>query len=79
MYLQDCLTIFAFMFFLWIALAYVIINVSVIAPNITVKIIAILAGSTAGIFSTTALIAVLVHLRKNRQKLYIEDILNSVQ
>ncbi|MFT5874588.1 MAG: energy-coupling factor transporter transmembrane protein EcfT [Clostridium sp.] len=76
MYWQDCITIFTFMVILWIVLAYVIINVSAISPTIMVKIIAIITGSIAGAFSTTALIAVLVHLRKNGQQLYMEDLSN---
>ncbi|MGK0465813.1 hypothetical protein [Clostridium sp.] len=76
MYWQDCITIFTFMVILWIVLAYVIINVSAISPTIMVKIIVIITGSVAGAFSTTALIAVLVHLRKNGHQLYMEDLSN---
>lgn len=77
MYRRDCFIIFIVMLFLWIELGYVIFDVSTISPTFIVKIIVILTGSMVGAFSTAASIAVLVHLRKSRQELYMEDISNS--
>jgi len=74
MYRGDANLIIAFTIFLWIVLIYTMIIVNSLAPSHTVRIVAISAAVIAGVAATTALIAVLGHLKKNKQELYSEDI-----
>jgi hypothetical protein len=77
MHAQDCAIVIVFMVLLWICLAYVIINVSILTNNINFEIIEIIAGGLAGVFATVSLIVMLTHLTINRDALYAEDISNS--
>ncbi|ATW27308.1 hypothetical protein [Candidatus Formimonas warabiya] len=77
MYRGDCNLIIAFTIFLWIVLISTMIVVSSLAPSHTVRIIALGAAIIAGVTATTALLAVLGHLKKNQTQLYSEDIMCS--
>lgn len=77
MYRGDSNLIIAFTIFLWIILIYTMIVVSGLAPNHTVGIVAISAAIIVGVTATTALLAVLGHLKTNKQELYTEDIMSS--
>ncbi|MEL7566070.1 MAG: hypothetical protein AAGU27_14445 [Dehalobacterium sp.] len=77
MYRGDSNLIIAFTIFLWIVLIYTMIIVSGLAPDHTVRIVAIGAAIIAGVAATTGLLAVLGHLKKNKQELYTEDIICS--
>jgi len=77
MYRGDSNLIIAFTIFLWIVLIYTMIVVSGLAPDNTVRIAAISAAIVAGVTATTALLAVLGHLKRNKQELYTEDIMSS--
>lgn len=79
MHAQDCAIVIVFMVLLWICLAYVIINVSILTNNINFEIIEIVSGGLAGVFATVSLIVMLTHLTINRDALYAEDISNSGQ
>jgi hypothetical protein len=79
MHAQDCVIVIVFMVLLWICLAYVIVNVSILTNNINFEIISIISGGLAGAFATVSLIVMLAHLTKNRDTLYAEDISNSNQ
>lgn len=74
MYRNDVLLLILFIIFVWVILSLVASAVSTIAPNPTVKTIALAAGAVAGIFATSALLGVLSHLKKNKQQLYNQDI-----
>ncbi|MEL7566695.1 MAG: hypothetical protein AAGU27_17695 [Dehalobacterium sp.] len=77
MYRGDSNLIIAFTVFLWIVLIYTMLVVSGLAPDHTVRIAAIGAAVVAGAAATTALMAVLGHLKRNKQELYTEDIMTS--
>jgi len=74
---QDCISIMAFMIFMWAVLTYVMVVVYGLIPEMIIKIVAIIVWLTTISFATSALIATLIHLRKNSQDIYREDILNS--
>ncbi len=77
LYLQDCIIVLIFMIVLWSILVYVLSKVVLIAPGTTVKMFVIFIGIMAGTFATAAMVAVLVHLKKNQKQLYTEEILAS--
>lgn len=75
-YRMDFLIISSFAVFTWGVLLFVLKTVYVISPVPIVKAAAIISCGLVGIFSTSALLAVLVHLKNNRTSIYREDILN---
>ena len=60
-------------------LGFVLIIVSGLAPNNIIRNVILVAGSMAGIFVTSSLIAVLVHLKKNRVGIYSEELYRVVR
>jgi len=74
MYYGDCVLIFVFILFLWLVLVCVMSAAAKLAPDHAVRVVALLTGAVAGVSATWALIAVLVHLKKNRLQLYAEDL-----
>lgn len=76
MYLQDCFTILTFMIFMWVVFAYVIGIVSSVVNNHLLATAIIVIGVFTVLFASSTMFAVLVHLKKNRDKLYMEDICN---
>lgn len=74
MHAQDRGLIIAFIIFLWIVLIYAMIEVTSLAPDPGVQLLILTAGSVAGIAATSALIAVLVHLKDKRNLIYAEEI-----
>lgn len=74
MYLKDCLSILTTMIVLWVTLIFVMINVYSVASNQMLEITIVLVGVIACSLASSALFAVIVHLKKNRSDLYSEDI-----
>lgn len=74
MYRQDTGLVFIFIILIWLVLGFVLINVSSLAPSDLIRNVALASGTIAGIFVTSSLIAVLVHLKKNRIGLYTEEL-----
>lgn len=74
MYRKDTRLVIIFIVFVWIVLGYVLVSVSDIAPNSGIRNVAIGAGGIAIISVTSALIAVLSHLKKNRIAVYSEEL-----
>lgn len=77
LYRQDTGLIFVFILFVWVVLGFVLMNVSSLAVNDVIRNVALVAGAVAGFFVTSALVAVLVHLKKNRITLYSEELQNT--
>jgi hypothetical protein len=73
LYRIDSAVIWASLAALWITLASALFGVRGLSSDWRVR--AVLAGSAAlaGIFATSALLALLLHLRKDRRELYPED------
>jgi len=59
---------------MWVILAAVYMQVSALAENPSVRVMALLAGVLVGLFNTAALIAVSGHLKHKKNQLYSEDI-----
>lgn len=77
MYRGDCCNIIFWILFLWLVITFVFFKgVNSIATDYLVRITTLVIGGLAVTFATAALIAVIVHLRKNLEDLYIEDIKN---
>jgi len=79
MYRQDTRLVVIFIIFVWLVLGFVLINVSSLAPNDLIRNVTLVAGSMAVIFVTSSLIAVLVHLKKNRVGIYSEELCQVVR
>lgn len=79
MHIMDLALVFFFIFFMWGILGSVIVNTSKIVSNSGYKILIISVGVTIGILATNSLIVVIKHLKKNRNQLYTEDILCSIE
>lgn len=77
LYRQDTGLIIAFILFVWVVLAFVLMNVLSLALAEITRDVALGAGIVAGIFVTSALVAVLVHLKKNCHALYSEELRNT--
>ena len=77
MYIQDFSIILVSTFMLWMLLLFVMSRVVNITPNNTARLIISLAAITACAFVTASSIAVLSHLKKNKNQLYEEEINNS--
>lgn len=74
MYRQDTGLVVICIIFVWLVLGFVLINVSSLAANELIRDVTLGAGTMVGIFVTSALIAVLVHLKKNRVAIYSEEL-----
>lgn len=77
MYRQDTGLVVIFIIFVWLVLGFVLISISSLAPNVLIRNVTLVAGSMAGIFVTSSLIAVLVHLKKNRVGIYSAECVKS--
>ena len=77
LYRQDTWLVFVFILFVWVVLGLVLVNVTSLAVNDVIRNVALFVGVVAGFFVTSALVAVLVHLKKNRIALYSEEIRNT--
>ena len=74
MYGRDVGTIVIVMAATWAVLALVLHECLPLADSQRVKLILDLSAAAVGVAATAALIALLVHLRRNRGTLYREDL-----
>jgi hypothetical protein len=74
MYFLDSFIIVVSLVVTWVTLLFVLREAIPLAADPVVKQIMVVAAAAAGIASTAALVAVLVHLRGHRQALYSEDL-----
>ncbi|MDQ7093506.1 hypothetical protein REC12_07885 [Desulfosporosinus sp. PR] len=70
MYWQDIGLVLLFLVFSWLVLGYVLVNVSSLAATFQIREVALAAGLLAVVFVSSSLIAVLAHLKKNREAVY---------
>ena len=73
-YLQDCFVTFTCAAILWMVQIYVVIVVAGIVPDPAVKAVISFAGIAAAVIATTSSVAVVVHLKKNKTKIYMEEL-----
>lgn len=74
LYLKDILSNVLAMAVLWNLLIYVMKKVNELAPNLFIKSMVCVAGIGVGIAASAASFAVIVHLKKNKFKLYNEEL-----
>lgn len=79
MHWRDMGLILVFLVFSWWVLGYIIVEVGIIASSNQIREVALTAGLIALIFVTSSLMAVLVHLKKNRDALYCEELLHAAR
>lgn len=72
-YRQDTGLVIIFVIFVWMALGFVLNSISGLAANGLIRMTTLVVGILAGLFVTSALIAVLVHLKKNQVAIYNEE------
>ena len=73
-YLQDCFVTFTCVAILWLIQIYVVITVAGIVPDPAVKAVISFAGIAAAVIATTSSAAVVIHLKKNKTKIYKEEL-----
>jgi polyferredoxin len=76
LYKGDIALIVAFIIFLWVVMISVIVFVVKVIPAENQVLVAT-TGSVTLVFATIILFALIVHLRKNKEHTYTEEILNS--
>lgn len=74
-YLQDCIVTFTCVAVLWLIQIYVVIAIAGIVPDPAAKAVISFAGIAAAVIATTSAAAVVIHLKKNKTKIYKEELL----
>jgi hypothetical protein len=69
-YYIDSAVIWISLAVMWLVLVFVVFNVIPLSNDGLVRIVIVGSAALAGIFATSALIAVLLHLRRNQNVLY---------
>jgi len=77
MYRSDMALVGIFFAAMWVVLLFVLFQVHGIAPDQATRIVATATALLVGIFSSGALVAVVIHLRKHREDLYLEEYNNA--
>lgn len=77
MYRSDMALVGIFFAAMWVVLLFVLFQVHGIAPDRATRAVATATALLVGIFSSGALVAVVIHLRKRREDLYLEDCNNA--
>ena len=75
-YRRDCLLLAIFTIFMWTILIPVLMQVLTLTDNGSVKMIMTLIAVLTGIALTLGMAAVFLHIRKNSEKIYHEDLEN---
>lgn len=72
--LKDCVSILFVLIAMWTVLTIVILNIRDLVESNTLRIIISTTGIIVGAFATASSLAVINHLRKNRNNLYQDEI-----
>lgn len=76
LYSKDIMAVTAFITFFWIVLIFSITQIYQILSISGLRITIVISGAVVGIMGTASSIAVLKHLKKNRDALYKEELMN---
>lgn len=76
LYAKDIMAVTAFITFFWIVLIFSITQIYQILSISGLRITIVISGAVVGIMGTASSIAVLKHLKKNRDALYKEELMN---
>jgi hypothetical protein len=74
MYIQDNSTILVFVIIFLMFLVFVLSKVYIIAPDNATKTVIIISGTIISAFAIASSFAVLVHIKRNKIKLYSAEI-----
>lgn len=74
MYVQDIISSVIVTILLWILLLYVIVQVKALANSALIAAVICFSGIGVGVAATAAAFAVLIHLKKNKLKIYNEEL-----
>lgn len=77
LFISDCTAIVTAMIALWAMIMFAMTSVRAIAPTRVVATFIFASALLICIFGTVSLAAVLIHLKRNRDAIYTEDILAS--
>ena len=72
--LKDCFSILFVLIAMWTVLTIVIFNIRDLVESNTLRLIITTTGILVGAFATSSSLAVINHLRKNKNNLYQDEI-----
>jgi len=78
LFISDCAAIAISMVAIWAMVIFAMTAVRVIAPSRMVEALIVSSALLICLFATASLAAVFVHVRRNREAIYTEDILASI-
>lgn len=76
MFLNDKILVYLYIALMWTILTIVSKNVNLLTENTSVLLFMKVVWVLVLLFGTTALLAVLMHLKKHKNRIYKEDIEN---
>ena len=77
LFISDCTAIVTAMVALWAMVMFAMTTVRAIAPTRAVEALIFASALLICLFATASLAAVFIHLKRNREAIYTEDILTS--
>ena len=72
-YIQDCVVTIASAAILWLIQIYVVITIAGVVSDPATKAVISIVGIAAAVIATTSAAAVIIHLKKNKMKIYTEE------
>ena len=79
MYATDAAVIWTALAVMWVVLAFTLRQVLPLASGVPTRVVMVASAVLAGVFTTSALMAVLAHLARHRAALYAEDVSHLAQ
>jgi len=76
LYYRDAVILLIFLILLWLVVAFVMADINAAISSSTAELAVVLAGIGVVFCATSAMIAVLAHIKKNRIMIYSEDLEN---
>ncbi len=73
-YAVDCVVIWTALLLMWLVLGLVLLQTFPLTPERGIRTLLVCAAALAGIFCTSALVSLLLHLRRHHGTLYAEGI-----
>lgn len=74
MFKIDVMAIFFVMAVLWAVIAYVVVLLLSTFKDLNIQIAIATAGSLVTIFATSVMLAVINHLKRNKEEIYTEEL-----
>jgi hypothetical protein len=77
LYAGDCCLVVSSIFFMWLVLAFIMSMIYSVVAGVDMRLLIVVVGLLTGIYGTAALVAVLVHLKRQQIEIYTEEIIRS--